>query len=528
MPWVTTAASRGLGWLVRTAVALQVGLGVLGCGDAEQARPVSSRAQPLAQPGPWQMPEVTRALGDCQYVPYTGAGAWVGESGCSGGVAPHAAALGSLLLARFEQIQFISDYACRPNTNGGTTRMSLHAVGRALDLHIPTTEDGAADNDAGDPVANWLVEHAQAHHVQYLIWDGWQWRANLPAGKKDGRYGGANPHHDHIHVEVALRADDSSASITPAQSAVQAPLECSPLPPLGGIVEEHGPCFACFGPQQYWREEQGLGHDGSLYWTDAFHSQTPSNWARWQIALLQAGEYDVHAYVDQQIGRYASVRYVVSHASGQTSVSLDQSAAGEWAPLGRFAFDAGRGQQVSIFDNSEADVARDEHIAVDAIRLTRVDVPAADSPSADWVSKLDRLRVGQSEDSDAAVRSASVQWGAKLAALRVRQSGDGDAAAVHSVAEADAHGTAAEHGASCGCNTSLAPRSAVWIMLPCCLSCVARRRRRRQDGDGQCRLLHRPEEQQSVGCISTPDEKHAAPGPQWTSLPAASPKRQRH
>ncbi|NIS36376.1 MAG: hypothetical protein GWN73_38280, partial [Actinobacteria bacterium] len=185
---------RAIGW-----VAL---LGMLGCVTED----VGSTSWEAAHPGPWDIPSDTRAIADAQYVAYDGAGAWVGESGCGGSLLPGTAELRYYLLANFEQVSGIGGYSCRRNT-GNTSQMSVHGTGRALDIFIPL-DGSSADNDAGDVVANWLIEHTEEIGVQYVIWDQWQWVAARSSGDKDRMYTGPHPHHDHLHIELTEEAAD--------------------------------------------------------------------------------------------------------------------------------------------------------------------------------------------------------------------------------------------------------------------------------------------------------------------------------
>ncbi len=86
-----------------------------------------------------------------------------------------------------------------------TAYLSVHSIGRAIDLMIPTI-GGDADNTAGDAVANWLVENAQRIGVQLVIWDRSSWNASRAPGAKLNPYTGPIPHVDHIHMELSLDA----------------------------------------------------------------------------------------------------------------------------------------------------------------------------------------------------------------------------------------------------------------------------------------------------------------------------------
>ncbi len=161
-------------------------------------------AQGQARPGPWQLPREVREAGERQHVGYDAAGPWNGGRSCSGGLLPGTMDLSSYLSRRFDRsIAFIGGYSCRVNT-ASTSQLSVHGTGRALDIMIHE-DRGDADNDRGDPVANWLVTNAQVIGVQYVIWDRWDW-SGARSGRKDGPYGGPIPHTDHIHMELTIEA----------------------------------------------------------------------------------------------------------------------------------------------------------------------------------------------------------------------------------------------------------------------------------------------------------------------------------
>jgi hypothetical protein len=93
---------------------------------------------------------------------------WDGGSRCAGGFAPGAQELAQRLADRFSQVVRVFGYECRPNT-ANIAATSQHGTGRAIDLAIPT-RDGDADNERGDPIANWLVENSSRLGVQLSIW----------------------------------------------------------------------------------------------------------------------------------------------------------------------------------------------------------------------------------------------------------------------------------------------------------------------------------------------------------------------
>lgn len=344
---------------------------------------VSRHDSRLDHEGPWSIPEATLARGDEQSVPYAGAGPWNEGADCAGGLSPGAAILRRYLLEHFPQTRVIGGYNCRPNT-ANTAQMSIHAVGRALDVMLPRSR-GSADNDLGDPIGAWLIENAELLGIQYVIWDEWTWSASRAPGTKGRAYTGPNPHHDHLHVELGAeagaRTEDwfSGLVVPPTKEG------CVPLGPAGGVIDDLDPCFRAYGSSAYWRHEVGVGHGGSLIWTNAYTSTTPGNWARWDVALAEAGDYEVDVFLSEPFAVFESTRYVVRASGVDHTLVVDQASevegeAAAWVSLGVHAFATGADQAVSVYDDSATTVASDQHIVVDAIRLSRIGAPVAEEP----------------------------------------------------------------------------------------------------------------------------------------------------
>ena len=156
------------------------------------------RAAP--NPNGWLLPAEVRAIGDTQYVAYTGAGSYSGGRNCAGGLKSGTREVGDFVKATFAGVTGYGGYACRPNT-ANTSQLSVHGTGRAMDIMIPL-KSGTADNARGDQIANYLVKNAQAMGVQFIIWDRNDWGASRSAPKLRA-YTGPNPHTDHIHVELS-------------------------------------------------------------------------------------------------------------------------------------------------------------------------------------------------------------------------------------------------------------------------------------------------------------------------------------
>ena len=157
--------------------------------------------------------------------------------------------------------------------------------------------------------------------------------------------------------------------LRPGHCATEPP--CGVIPPAGGDVDDQGACFQAFGPGQWWRSE-AVGQGGHLYWTNAFASDLPSNWAWWQLHFEEAGQYLVETYAHPTYAVHDEVPYTVMAASVESYVTVDQTPSG-WVTVGTFDFDAGGDQWVALYDNMPSSPGSDQHIAADTIRLTRLD-----------------------------------------------------------------------------------------------------------------------------------------------------------
>jgi len=159
--------------------------------------------QEVALPGRWQIPADVHAIAQTQFVAYDEPPPWTGRAACSTVFQPGAKVLADYVQARFPAVSFYQGLECRTNT-ANPAQMSVHGTGRAIDIFIPMA-GGAADNTAGDPVANWLITHAERIGIQLVIWDRSVWQASL-SGEKLRAYSGPIPHIDHIHAEVTIEA----------------------------------------------------------------------------------------------------------------------------------------------------------------------------------------------------------------------------------------------------------------------------------------------------------------------------------
>jgi murein DD-endopeptidase MepM/ murein hydrolase activator NlpD len=143
---------------------------------------------------------------------------------------------------------------------------------------------------------------------------------------------------------------------------------CFVLPAEGGTLDDDGPCFRQYGPPDYWRRIEGMGHGGGMRWTNAWDGDRPGNWARWQVHTAAAGSYLVEVHVVEPYNRSKEVPYRVRHAGADTDVVVDQSSAAGWIALGTFDFAEGGDQSIEVYDNT-GETASELHITADAVRF---------------------------------------------------------------------------------------------------------------------------------------------------------------
>lgn len=189
-----------------------VALAAAGCAGDD---PLASRVEGVAVAGPWAPSAATRAAAASQRVPVVDPPAVAPLGRCTStnpfacscthpachAAYPGTAELDAFLRRRFPYLRSGGLYCCRQNSAATSTpTLSVHAIGRAIDLMVPTT-GGDADNTLGDPVAAFLVERAVEIGVQRVIWDRAYWNGERGFGLLSSA---SLPHTDHLHIELSV------------------------------------------------------------------------------------------------------------------------------------------------------------------------------------------------------------------------------------------------------------------------------------------------------------------------------------
>jgi MYXO-CTERM domain-containing protein len=205
----------------------------------------------IAIEGPWVPPAATLALSNPQQVmvseppmvtgqcnstcPADARGAFglCVDPGCSG-LKPGTRDLQLYIQRRWNFVGAGGNYNCRRNSNQSVngfgvrscTNLSVHSVGRAVDLMIPQAS-GGADNTNGDQVANWLIENAEYIGIQRVIWDGKYWNGGRINNHFSDIPNGVDHHTNHIHAELSVEgADRRTRFFTIGPPPVTCPVTC--------------------------------------------------------------------------------------------------------------------------------------------------------------------------------------------------------------------------------------------------------------------------------------------------------------
>ena len=254
------------------------------------------------------------------------------------------------------------------------------------------------------------------------------------------------------------------------------PADCKPcgtIPPDGGIIDDPDACFHRFGNQQYWYEAD-LGWQDHLWWTHAVEAPAPDDHVIWELHFAEAGTYRAEVYIAGPQASAEKTVYDVTHAGGEDSIPLDQSAHDGWAELGEFTFQAGgHGQQVRLVDNTGEPFSQKHQIVFDALRLTRTDAPATTGDTSSSGGTTGDTSATTDASASATDASASATTSATSETSDTSATSDTDAGSA-SATGASATGVdqdPADQG--CGCRSAASPP--LWALLPL----AARRRRRR-------------------------------------------------
>jgi hypothetical protein len=144
----------------------------------------------------------------------------------------------------------------------------------------------------------------------------------------------------------------------------------SPPTPGEVIVDDRGAGWTMGGPSAYWHNALG-GIGGQCLWTFNNSSSIPDyNWGRWAPTLLNAGNYEVFAYIPHGLGTTLNARYSIFHDQRYDLAMRSQALyADQWMSLGTYYFNALGSENVFLSDITyECYLCR--KIVFDAVRFS--------------------------------------------------------------------------------------------------------------------------------------------------------------
>jgi lysozyme len=173
---------------------------------------------------------------------------------------------------------------------------------------------------------------------------------------------------------TALDLDVFDGTLADLQAfATAAPPPCGTIPADGGEIDDGDPCFVGGGPSASMRHVSDAGNDGDLVWTHTTEDTEEANFGQWNLDFAAAGHYQIEVYTAAAYAQSKQADYLVHTADGDTSVTIDQTAADGWQTLGTFAFAAGADQYVHLGDNTGEPLANNVQLVFDAVRVTPAD-----------------------------------------------------------------------------------------------------------------------------------------------------------
>jgi len=190
-------------------------------------------------------------------------------------------------------------------------------------------------------------------------WTKWMFWQHSDTGKVDGV----------VSSELDLNVYNGTLEQL-QQFAAGGDAPCGTIGADGGIVDDNDACFTPGGPSQYMRHVTDAGNNG-LYWTHTTTAADEANYGQWNLSFAAAGTYHVEVFTAAAYATSHAAAYLVQANGAQQSITIDQTAADGWQPLGDIAFAAGGDQWINLGDNTGE--ATQEQLVFDAIRFTPVD-----------------------------------------------------------------------------------------------------------------------------------------------------------
>ena len=160
------------------------------------------------------------------------------------------------------------------------------------------------------------------------------------------------------------------------EDKISCPEDCGPCGTIGlsgGVIDNGDACFVDGGPATGLRSVTTAGYNDNLVWTHTTDDATEQDFAEWSFNFASEGRYLVEAYTSAAFAESKQAAYVVHAGVTDTTVTVDQTAADGWQPLGTFDFAQGAHQYVHLGDNTGEPGSAAIQLVFDAVRVTPAD-----------------------------------------------------------------------------------------------------------------------------------------------------------
>jgi hypothetical protein len=179
------------------------------------------------------------------------------------------------------------------------------------------------------------------------------------------RYNGCCSHSATCQSRAAGYRDNALAAYTEMGAAFWQTADRCAVLPADGVIDVRSTCYLAAGDPRH-RGRELAGYGGAVEWAPSNMDAGPVELAEW-IIKVPRGRYHVDVHLDGMIGRAKQARYQIAHAGRVDSVTVDQTSAVGFVPLGAFDFAGSGDEHVLLGDNTgEARV----RVAFDAVRVT--------------------------------------------------------------------------------------------------------------------------------------------------------------
>jgi len=136
------------------------------------------------------------------------------------------------------------------------------------------------------------------------------------------------------------------------------------------IVDDKDDALWNGGTQSFWKIGNNTGYDSRVIYTYATAKQNEDNYCKWNVNIVDAGSYEVSAYVPSNYATSQQAKYKIwTGNKAEYSTISQEDYSNQWVKLGEYDFQAGVAA-IKLSDNTgEADSLK-RMIACDAVKFT--------------------------------------------------------------------------------------------------------------------------------------------------------------